>query len=226
MMFFILLLSLWINSVYGSHFNGGTITWKPVYPDSNSSSVLITVTQSYSWVSPRENCTTNIPRSSGGNVNLVCIANCTTQGGYANQTISIRTDCTSFSASLGLVFSERSVNITLNVNTYFWIAYIGTAWRDVENTASSTPDWSIVSLIDLRRRSDGLINTPPVTQVTSPQYVIVNRTTSIRIPVSDVNTKDDLRCRWSAKTRYRKEKPTINNIAYVSIFAIAKYLAF
>ena len=44
-----------------SHFNGGTITWAPVYPGSNSSSVLITVTQTYSWVYPTVACTTNMP---------------------------------------------------------------------------------------------------------------------------------------------------------------------
>lgn len=196
-MFFILFVSLWINIVHSSHFNGGTITWTPVYPNSNSSSVLITVTQSYSWVSPAENCTTNIPRSSGGGVSLTCIANCSTQGGYATQTISIRTDCTSFSASLGLVFSERSVNITLNVSTYFWIAYRGLAWRTLENALVSTnPEWSIASLIDLRRRPDGLINTPPISQVASPQYVLANTTTAINLLVSDVNSGDNLRCRW------------------------------
>ena len=64
------------------------------------------------------------------------------------------------------------------------------------------PGWSIVSLIDLIRRPDGLINTPPVAQISSPQYVIVNKTTSIKIPVSDVNAGDDVRCRWSANPRY------------------------
>ena len=142
------------------------------------------------------------------NDDLICVANCTTQGGYASNPISILTDCTSFSPTLGMLSSERSVNITLSVNTYFWIAYRDSAWRPIENTASSTPDWSIVSLIDLRRRPDGLINTPPVAQVTSPQYVMVNRTASIRIPVSDANTRDDLRCRWSSKTRYREQNST------------------
>ena len=197
MMISIIFISLLINVVRSAHFNGGTITWTPVYPNSNSSSVLITVTQSYSWVYPTETCTTNIPQSgsaASNNANLTCVASCATQGGYATQTISIKTDCTSFSASLGIVFSERSVNITLNVSTYFWIAYQGQAWRTLENSVSNS--WSIASLIDLRRRPDGLINTPPISQVASPQYVLVNTTTAINLLVSDVNTGDDLRCRW------------------------------
>ena len=201
-MFFILFLFLWIHTIHSAHFNGGTITWTPVYPNSNSSSVLITVTQSYSWVYSTENCTTNIPRSSGGTVNLTCIANCSTQGGYATQAISIRTDCTSFSASLGLVFSERSVNITLNASTYFWIAYRGMAWRSLDNAlTNTTPGWSIASLIDLRRRPDGLINTSPISQVASPQYVLVNTTTAINLLVSDANSGDDLRCRWPSQNK-------------------------
>ncbi|CAF1245134.1 unnamed protein product, partial [Rotaria sordida] len=49
-------------------------------------------------------------------------------------------------------------------------------------------------------RSDGFINTPPEATVVSPQYVIVNRTTQIKIPVSDADTGDTVRCRWSVYT--------------------------
>jgi len=51
-------------------------------------------------------------------------------------------------------------------------------------------------LIDLRFRPDGIINTLPTARVVSLQYAIVNRTTTITIPVSDVNSGDDVRCRW------------------------------
>jgi hypothetical protein len=201
-----LLILIWTNAIEGSHFNGGTITWTPVDPSSMSSSVLITVTQSYSWSYPAVNCLTNVPIStvgySTGNVNLTCVANCTTQNNYPSEIINILTDCTSSSSSLGMLTSQRSVNISLNVSTYFWIAYRGMSWRPLQNAAiNGTATWSIVSLIDLIRRSDGLINTPPVAHVTSPQYVIVNMSTTIPIPVSDVNTGDDIRCRWSSKNK-------------------------
>lgn len=200
-------------TIDASHFNGGTISWFPVYPNSTSSSVLITITQSYSWVYPKVNCTTNVPPPIGGgggggsssNTTLICVANCSTDGGYSTKQISILTDCISFSPSLSMVNSERSVNITLNAGTYFWIAYRGSAWRTLENAATtSNPGWSIVSLIDLRRRPDGLINTPPEGQVTSPQYMIVNQTSTINIPVSDVNSGDDIRCRWPTKNKYAR----------------------
>ncbi len=191
-------MSITIND--GSHFNGGMITWVPLYPSSNSSTVIITITQSYSWVYPTVPCTTSIP-TTGASTDLTCVGNCSTAYGFTNTSISILTDCTSFSASLGLVFSARSVNITLNESTYFWIGYRGSAWRSLANV-NGTGSWSIVSLIDLRRRPDGLINTPPTAPITSPQFVVVNTTTAIKIPVSDVNTGDDLRCRWSQKNEY------------------------
>ncbi|CAF4631624.1 unnamed protein product, partial [Rotaria sp. Silwood1] len=63
--------------MHASHFNGGTISWAPIDPYANSSSVVITITQSYSWTYPTVSCTTNVPVSSGKtNANLTCIANC------------------------------------------------------------------------------------------------------------------------------------------------------
>ncbi len=184
----------------GSHFIGGTITWVPLYPSSNSSTVIITLTQSYSWVYPTVSCTTSIP-TTGATTYLTCVGNCSTAYGFSNTSINILTDCYSWSPTLNLVFGARSVNMTLNESTYFWIGNRGSAWRTLNNV-NGTGSWSIVSLIDLVRRPDGLINTPPTAPITSPQYVIVNTTTAIKIPVSDVNTGDDIRCRWSQKNGY------------------------
>ncbi|CAF1314835.1 unnamed protein product [Rotaria sp. Silwood1] len=214
MIILLLFISIHSINIHASHFNGGTITWAPIDPYANSSSVVITITQSYSWTYPTVSCTTNVPVSSGKtNANLTCIANCSTDGGYSSAPIEILTDCTSYSSTLGTVSSERSVNITLNTGAYFYIAYTGSAWRNLYATSTSGLDWSIVSLIDLRLRSDGIINTPPVADVLSPQYVIVNTTTLIDIPTSDINTGDDVRCRWAVD----KSNESINecsNICY------------
>jgi hypothetical protein len=111
------------------------------------------------------------------------------------------------------MLSTRPVNITLPLNTYFWLSYSGSNWRTLQNIVGNNSDWDIVSLIDLQVRPDGIINTPPVAQINSPQYVIVNRASTIILPVSDVNTNDDIRCRWSVLNRYcrrrRIDKPHI-----------------
>ncbi|CAF2068111.1 unnamed protein product [Rotaria magnacalcarata] len=72
----------------GRHFNGGTITWAPVNPYDNGSSVDITITQLYSWTYRYVQCANNVPistsRFSGANANLLCVVDCTTDGGYSS----------------------------------------------------------------------------------------------------------------------------------------------
>ncbi|CAF4031093.1 unnamed protein product [Rotaria sordida] len=189
----------WKVVIKASHFNGGTITWSPVDPYTNSSSVVITIIQSYSWVLSKVDCKTDVPISTSSrsteNRNLTCLANCLNQGNYSDYPIDILTDCVSSSSSMNVMTSQRSKNVTLDTGAYFSIAYQFANWRSLDNSISGS--WSIVCGIDLRRRPDGIFNTPPVSNVASPQYVIVNRTTQIKIPVSDVNREDDVRCRWS-----------------------------
>ena len=213
MIILLVLILFWTNAIEATHFNGGSITWMPLDPSNPSSNVSISIIQTYAWTLSKIPCATNVPASAGGpyasgNVNLTCTGNCTTQlqGGYPSKTITISTDCISSSTSLNIMQSEGSHNLTLTDSTYFWIAYQGSGLRNLTNGPQSMGKWSIVSLIDLIRRPDGLINTPPTSQITSPQYVIVNRTTTINIPVSDVNAGDDLRCRWSADPRYSRRK--------------------
>ena len=201
--------------VHGKHFNGGSIRWEPVNPNVNSSSVKITLTQTYSWAYPSINCANNVPIStsgrSGENTNLTCVADCSTSGGYSSAPVNILTDCVSTSQTLGMLTSQRSTNITLAAGSHFYLAYRGSAWVALNNPATSGLYWSILCFIDLRMRPDGIINTPPVSTVVSPQYAIVNRTTQIQVPVSDANEGDDIRCRWSVYTPgYRKRRETMN----------------
>ncbi|CAM4784705.1 unnamed protein product [Rotaria magnacalcarata] len=197
----LLILLLSFVSTEGSHFNGGTITWAPTDPYDNSSTVNITITQSYSWIYPNVSCTTNVPITtsaySGSDTNLTCVSNCDTDGGYSMEPIDILTDCTSASTPLGMMLSERSVSVTLNASAYFYLAYTGSTWRALNNPPVNGLGWSILTLINLQMRDDGILNTPPAANVISPQYVIVNTTTQINILVSDANVGDDIRCRWS-----------------------------
>ena len=149
---------------------------------------------------------------SGANTNLTCVVDCSTDGGYSSYPIDILTDCISSSSSLGMMTSQKSKNVTLAADAHFSLAYQGSAWRGLNSPAVDGLDWSILSSIDLRKRSDGFINTPPVASVASPQYVIVNTTTQIPIPVSDANNGDDVRCRWSIYQQgYRRRRQTQDN---------------
>lgn len=197
--FLILLLFL---TIKGSHFNGGTINWAPVDPYTNSSPVVITITQTYSWLLSGVDCKPNVPISTSSrsdqNRNLTCISSCSNDGGYSTSPIDILTDCISSSSSMNMMKSQRSKNVTLNSDAYFTVAYKDGNWRSLENSDGN--QWAIASFIDIRRRPDGIINTPPVATVQSPQYAVPNRLTYIKIPVSDINQGDNLRCRWALKS--------------------------
>ena len=190
--------------INGRHFNGGSIRWEPVNPCDNSSSVTILITQTYFWTYPTIECSTDVSISTSGrsdlNANRTCTANCSTDGGYSTKPVNILTDCVALSPILGIMTSRRTVNVTLNASAYFYISYMDAAWRGLNYPNIDNLQWSITSYIDLQRRTDGFINTPPVANVISPQYAIINRTTQIKIPVSDANAGDDIRCRWSTYT--------------------------
>jgi hypothetical protein len=210
----IALLLFCIIIIDGYHFNGGTIRWEPVDAYDNSSSVEITIMQSYSWTYPYISCDVDVPITTPGrsnqNANLTCVSDCSTDGGYSTKPVDILTDCVSVSVALGIMTSQRSVNITLAAGAHFYVSYMGSAWVALNDPAVNGLQWSITSFIDLRMRDDGFIDTPPVANVISPQYAIVNRTTQIEIPVSDVNAGDDVRCRWSTYTPGVKRRKRSN----------------
>jgi hypothetical protein len=219
MMFRYLFLSFYIVIIDGNHFNGGTIRWMPVNPYDNSSSIEITIIQSYWWTYPIITCAPNVPISTSGrstqNTNLTCVTDCSTDGGYSTNPINILTDCISVSTSLGFLTSQRSVNTTLIAGAHFYLAHVGSAWRSLNDPPVAGLEWSIISFIDLRLRPDGFINTPPIASVVSPQYVIVNTTTQIQISVSDVDAGDEVRCRWSKYTPgYRRRKRSDDDVIH------------
>lgn len=208
----VLLLGVFI--VNGKHFNGGTIRWVPLNAYDNASAVGINIIQTYFWTYPLIKCDINVPISTPGrstqSSNLSCVVDCSTDGGYSAKPISILTDCTSTAFAPNIMLTKRTVNITLTTGAHFYLAYVGSAWTPLGSPALSGLEWSIVTMIDLRKRPDGLTNTSPQSNMVSPQYVIVNHTTQIPIPVSDANIGDDIRCRWSIFTtghRRRRRDP-------------------
>lgn len=215
MFYLFLLLLLYSNNVNTMHFNGGTIHWQPIFPYINSSVVRINITQSYSWTFPAITCANNVPITTPGrssqNEDLICMSECSSDGGYSLNPIDILTDCQTSSSSLGLLTSQRTVSINLTANTHFYLAHVGAAWVPINYPSVGGLQWSLVTYIDLRMRTDGFINTPPVANVVSPQFVVVNRTTEIKIPFSDINSGDDVRCRWSVYTPGSRRRRRFGN---------------
>jgi len=221
---FYILLFNFISIVQTKHFNGGTINWAAIDPYTNDSLINITITQSYSWTYPTVKCLSPVPGASGyGNSKLICVVDCDTNGGYNSTPITIATDCISVNAALKMLSSERTNTITLAKDAHFYLANVGSAWIALNSPAKSGLEWSIVTFIDLRKRPDGFINTPPVARVVSPQYVFVNTTMTIKIPVSDANAGDDIRCRWSTYTSGYRRRRDANHGDYTTHHSILEF---
>ena len=199
MLAYFLISVLFLTPIQSAHFRGGTIYWIPVDPTTTSSTVVITVFQTYLWRLSAVPCVYNGSATSGY---IPCVTDCSTSGSYTSTTLSAQTTCISSSPSIDAMTSQGIRNITLTAESHFTIAYQGGAWVTLANDFSGGGGgWSVSSVIDLRRREDGIFNTPPMSYVHSPQYVVLNRTKSISIPVLDVNQGDDVRCRWAHYSR-------------------------
>jgi len=205
-----LFLSLCVSIIRANHFGGGSISWMPTNPNDSSSTVTISIIQSYSWAYPTVTCALNVPVSTvGGNFsasNLTCIEKCSSDGGYSMNSISTLTDCNLASSTLGIMESNRLTNIDLLANASFYLAYRDTGWMSLTNYTQSNMNWSVVTFIDLGQRSNAVMNTPPIVNMIFTQYVLVNETISIPINTWDINENDDVRCRWSTNSGM----PTIN----------------
>ena len=198
-----LFLLLCVIAIDADHLNGGTIRWVPLDPYDNSNLTTISIIQSYIWDYSIMNCDIDVPITTSAyatrNQNLTCVGNCSANGGYSTKPINILTDCTSYSV-MNVMTSEKSSNITLTSDAHFSLSYTGSGWRTIGQPSNANANWSITVSIDLRKRSDGFINTPPTASVSSPQYAFVNTPIQIRIRATDVNIGDDIRCRWATKS--------------------------
>lgn len=199
-----LILLLYAIVTDADHFNGGTIRWVPLDPYDNSNLTTISIVQSYIWDYYYTDCDVDVPISTFAyatkNQNLTCVGNCSANGGYSTKPINILTDCTSYNSVIDVMTSEKTSNITLTADAHFALSYTGSGWRTVGQPSSANANWSITVSIDLRKRPDGFINTPPTASVFSPQYAFPNTPVQIRVRATDVNEGDDIRCRWATKS--------------------------
>ncbi|CAF1143126.1 unnamed protein product [Rotaria sordida] len=177
--------------VRGAHFYGGSITWEAVSPDStNSSTVTITLKQTYSWLSSRYSC---LSVSGPINDTLSCLAGCAS----ISTSIYVKGACISNDASLGVIVTQSTQLITFPLGAKQVLAYQGSAWLTL---VSGAGQWSVATYINLAVRTDnGRINSSPETSIPPLITVPVNKQQVLRIPMID-NDNDIVKCRWASST--------------------------
>lgn len=183
-----------ITNIDGSHFLGGTITWRIQNISDNGTSVAVLITQTYSWTYASGRCdgsaiANNIAVSGSGGT-LTCSPSCPTGFG----TVSATPYCTDVSPLNGISVGRRLDTVVIPSGSDFTIIFAGSAWNS--NVLGGTT-WSITSHINLARRSDNqMFNNAPVATVMSPVNIQVNYTTLIPVSISDADG-DIIRCRWA-----------------------------
>ncbi|CAF1028051.1 unnamed protein product [Didymodactylos carnosus] len=209
MLKYLLLLTTLLSSCNTSHFNGGTIRWVPVDGCDATSPIEVTLIQTYIWTLARVACPTIgssiTPYAGDINSTLTCTANCgvTSSGFIPPSIIGI---CTGKSSVLGLSYSQRTDTVNLNSNDLFTASFksnTGSFYRLLNglSSTSTSAQWILSMVIDLQWLTNkGRINTPPVAMIVTPVAILVGIATQIQIPVGDVDSDQDVRCRWSVGT--------------------------
>jgi hypothetical protein len=118
-------------------------------------------------------------------------------GGFCSSYTQISADvlCTDYSSGLDFSSGERFNFTTLPVNGRFVLAFNGNAWMPLAMRGNGL--WQITGMIDLTARPDGIYNTSPVTSTLPVIYKQVNMQHVHIVQMSDANSLDILRCRWS-----------------------------
>ena len=174
---------------------------RPLNNTPSGTTVQILIAQKHSWRRSYWSSTMcDDTRIAAGNLvgastgYLVCNA-----GGSCGSFTSISADvvCTDYSANVGLDYSsgERETMVTLPLNRTFVLGFLGNAWMAL--SIGGGGDWQITGKIDLTVRPDGIINTSPVTSTLPVIYKTINIQHVHVVQMSDGDSSDILRCRWS-----------------------------
>ncbi|CAF3340862.1 unnamed protein product [Rotaria sp. Silwood1] len=200
--------------IYGAHFRGGIISWRPLNSTPSGSYAQILIHQRYFWNRQWGSFTppycsestvaaqTLIPVSSS----MTCLQNCSSSNYSPLSTVMTSTDCDSNSLIQSWA-GERYDTVSLPLTTSITIGFVSSAWFNSLYIGGGG-GWSIVNRLNLAVRPDGYINTSPVTNTLPVVFVPVNTQTVHVVQMADNDATDVLKCRWSnsaSSTNYNRE---------------------
>ncbi|XP_061186326.1 integrin beta-like protein A [Saccostrea echinata] len=179
-----------IESVYTSHFRGGTISWNPT---GNGNEVQFSFKLGWAYGTGPGCTPSRIGQFVTGqsSENWICTSGCTSQVAIAN----INYICTGASTSENWEQGERTFTYTFPGIGPYTIEFSGGDWVSLDY--GSPGSWTIGTVVYLAKRSDTQRpNSSPVT-TGKPTYIVqYGCQTKIHIPVVD-GDGDNVRCRWS-----------------------------
>ena len=110
-------------------------------------------------------------------------------------TISADVPCTDFSPTSDHSSGERYDLLILPINTVSTVGFSGNAWPVLAGGGNGS--WQLTTGINLNVRPDMILNTSPVAATLPIVYRPIGIPSTYTVSVSDMNSLDVMRCRWS-----------------------------
>jgi hypothetical protein len=196
--FFLFICISMLTSIEAEHFQGGTITYKIL--NKTGSNISISLTQTYIFTHASYNCTdTAIAEQlpiSGINTKYQCDEYCDQSG--VRKSVQSSFHCIDYSTNLDISVIQHSDVINIGDASCCLVTYQDEDWRELSlpNGIGITGNWSVLCRMDLRPRSNGRFNNPPVATMISPIYIPVGIPQHIFISTIDADN-DQVRCRFA-----------------------------
>ena len=170
---------------------------RPLNVTPSGSTVEIQIRQRYSWRRSSYFCDDNSIASLTqiGDYNLVtCVSGtCAT---WSSNPINTRIYCTDFSVNGDVSSGEKYDTRTIKSNISFSIVFTSGNWFG-NLVVGANGRWGITARINTIVRPDGYINNSPVATTIPVLYRAINTQHVHVVQISDLDTADTLRCRWS-----------------------------
>ncbi|CAF0831880.1 unnamed protein product [Adineta steineri] len=195
----IILLVSFSTIVHGSHFRGGTITWRPLNNTPSGSTVAVQVRERFSWNRATYYCDDTTIAAQGiiGSGYLVTGVSGSYSGVWTNMNTAIA--CTDYSVALTVSSGEHFETQTFPLNIAFSIGFVSSAWF-ANLAVGGNGGWSVICHINTAIRPDGFINSSPIAVTLPIIYKQITITQVHVIQMSDFDGTDTLRCRWSTSS--------------------------
>ncbi|CAF4250066.1 unnamed protein product, partial [Adineta steineri] len=192
--------------VYGTHFRGGTMTWRPLNNTPSGSTVAVQVRERWSWNRAYVSGVTNFfcndaTIAAHGTMGISSGNYAKCYNGICSHWINMDTaiNCTDYSANLTVSSGEHYETQTFPLNISFSIGFVASNWFGTLVIGNNT-GWSVVCQINTAIRPDGYINTSPIAVSLPIIYKQVNIQQVHVVQMSDFDGTDILRCRWSTSS--------------------------